>query len=40
MTIAARLAPLCLPDSAGRLVALGSLWQERPCVLVFLRHYG
>ena len=34
------LAPLILPDSAGDPVRLGSLWQTRPAVVVFLRHYG
>jgi len=37
---AARLSGLTLPDSFGRAVRLGSLWAERPCVVVFLRHYG
>jgi len=39
-TISAKLAEIVLPDSAGRLVRLGSLWADRPAVIVFLRHYG
>jgi hypothetical protein len=34
------LAEIALPDADGREVRLGSLWAERPAVLVFLRHYG
>jgi hypothetical protein len=34
------LAPIVLPDSEGAPVRLGSLWAERPAVVVFLRHYG
>jgi hypothetical protein len=34
------LAGVVLEDSNGDEVRLGSLWQERPAVLVFLRHYG
>ncbi len=29
-----------LPDTDGRSVRLGSLWEAGPAVLVFLRHYG
>jgi hypothetical protein len=39
-TLAAALAPIVLPDTEGRQVRLGSLWEERPAILVFLRHYG
>lgn len=38
--LAQSLAPLTLPDPDRREVRLGSLWVERPAVLVFLRHYG
>jgi hypothetical protein len=38
--LAARLAPIALPDADGRSVRLGSLWADAPAVLVFLRHYG
>ena len=39
-TVSAVLAPVVLPDPDGREVRLGSLWQDAPAVLVFLRHYG
>jgi hypothetical protein len=39
-SVSARLAPIVLPDSAGAPVRLGSLWADRPAVIVFLRHYG
>ena len=38
--ISAKLANIVLPDSTGTNVRLGSLWQNRPAVIVFLRHYG
>jgi hypothetical protein len=34
------LADVVLKDSSGHDVRLGDLWQDRPAVLVFLRHYG
>jgi hypothetical protein len=34
------LADIVLPDQDGNAVRLGDLWQERPAVLVWLRHYG
>jgi hypothetical protein len=34
------LADVVLEDADGDEVRLGSLWEERPAVLVFLRHYG
>jgi hypothetical protein len=34
------LAPIALPDADGRDIRLGSLWEEHPTVLIFLRHYG
>jgi hypothetical protein len=40
VSIAARLAPIVLPDADGHPVRLGALWAESPAVLVFLRHYG
>jgi len=39
-SLSAALAPLVLPDAGGEPVRLGSLWEERPAVVVFLRHYG
>ena len=34
------LASVELQDLQGRPVRLGDTWEERPVVLVFLRHYG
>ncbi len=34
------LGEIVLPDHDERPVRLGDLWQERPAVLVWLRHYG
>ena len=34
------LADVVLQDSSGEDVRLGSLWKDRPAVVVFLRHYG
>jgi hypothetical protein len=34
------LAPIVLPDADSREVRLGSLWEQSPAVIVFLRHYG
>jgi hypothetical protein len=34
------LANVTLPDADGKLVRLGALWEQRPAVIVFLRHYG
>lgn len=39
-SIAAALAGITLPDSEGREVRLGALWESGPAVVVFLRHYG
>ena len=38
--LAARLAPIVLPDADSQPVRLGSLWADAPAALVFLRHYG
>jgi hypothetical protein len=40
VSLAATLNPIVLPDAEGRPVRLGSLWESRPAVIVFLRHYG
>jgi hypothetical protein len=40
MKLSTRLANLELDDWRGERVRLGSLWRERPVVLVFLRHFG
>jgi hypothetical protein len=34
------LAGIILPDADGCQVQFGSLWENQPAVLVFLRHYG
>jgi len=34
------LAGIVLPDADGLEFRLGSLWEQNPAVLVFLRHYG
>jgi hypothetical protein len=34
------LAAIVLPDADGQEVRLGSLWEQKPAVVVFLRHYG
>jgi hypothetical protein len=40
MHSASRLSAIELSDWRGRRVRLGSLWQERAVVLVFIRHFG
>ena len=39
-TTAEVLASIKLADDAGRIVRLVSLWESRPAVVAFLRHYG
>jgi hypothetical protein len=39
-TLSKRLADIVLPDAHGREIRLGSLWESKPAVIVFLRHYG
>jgi hypothetical protein len=39
-TLSATLAPIELPDPDGNPIRLGTLWEEAPAVVVFLRHYG
>jgi hypothetical protein len=34
------LAAMTVLDGDGRAVALGTLWQDRAAVLVFVRHFG
>ena len=34
------LAGIVLLDADGHDVRLGSLWENQPAVIVFLRHYG
>ena len=40
MKLATRLSGIELSDWRGEQVRLGPLWQERPVVLVFIRHFG
>jgi hypothetical protein len=40
MRISTRLAGIELSSWREEPVTLGSLWQERPVVLVFIRHFG
>ena len=37
---ASALADLVVQDLDGRDVRLGSLWEEGPAAIVWLRHYG
>jgi len=39
-TLSAALSGITLPDTEGQEIRLGSLWQNSPAILVFLRHYG
>ena len=39
-SVSAALADIALPDTDGREVRLGTLWERGPAVLIFLRHYG
>jgi hypothetical protein len=38
--VATKLSGIELSDWRGEGVRLGSLWQERTVVLVFIRHFG
>ena len=40
MRLTTRLAGITLQDWNGDPVAIGTLWKERPVVLVFIRHFG
>jgi len=35
-----RLGAVELEDADGSRVKMGSLWEDRPAAVVFLRHYG
>lgn len=37
---ARKLSDIELSDWAGERTELGTLWKDRPVVLVFLRHFG
>ncbi len=40
--LAERLAPIVLPEAGagGALRRLGTLWDQRPLLLIHLRHFG
>jgi hypothetical protein len=40
LTHAGSLARMTVLDADGRKVELGTLWRDRPAVLVFVRHFG
>lgn len=40
MSVARALEDVTALDVEGNAVRLGDLWQERPAVLVFVRHFG
>jgi len=40
LTRADDLARMPVLDGDGRSVELGTLWRDRPAVLVFIRHFG
>ena len=40
MRIASKLAGIELEDWTGNPKTLGGFWQDRPIVLVFIRHFG
>ncbi|MGH0032929.1 MAG: hypothetical protein ACQGVC_24315 [Myxococcota bacterium] len=40
MRTSTRLSGITLSSWDGRDVELGSLWRDRPVVLVFIRHFG
>ena len=40
MNVAQRLSDIDVLDLQGQPVRMGSLWADRPVVLVFIRHFG
>lgn len=40
LTRADDLATMTVLDAGGTSVVLGTLWRDRPIVLVFVRHFG
>jgi hypothetical protein len=40
MGVSKRLEKIEALDPEGRPVRLGTFWQERPVVLIFIRHFG
>lgn len=39
-SLAERLGSYRLSDDRGEMVRLETLWEERPIVLAFVRHFG
>ena len=39
-TLAVRLGRLTVLDGEGRAIPLAGLWDKRPAVLAFVRHFG
>lgn len=40
MKTSEKLAGIELRDCDGEIVRLGSLWEKKPAILVFIRHFG
>ena len=40
LVVGDRAPAVSLSDHEGHLIALASLWQSRPRVLLFVRHFG
>ena len=40
LDIAHTLAPIQAQDKNGESVRLGTLWEDGPAALIFLRHFG
>ena len=40
MSLADDLAPIAVESPDGGEVLLGTLWAERPAILLFIRHFG
>ncbi len=40
MRVSTRLSGIELSSWQGEAVELGSLWKDKPIVLVFIRHFG
>lgn len=40
MSVVQKLSGIEVLDLEGKPVQLGSVWQDQPVVLVFIRHYG
>lgn len=39
-SVVRKLAAIELPSATGEDVRLGTLWEHKPVVLVFIRHFG